>query len=180
MAVQDPKKLKLRGQVPQDACQKRSKFDLQETPRRPQMKTLYHVPKNIDVGYCLEAPRQAFGDQNGRLWNTCGRTSAIESSSSIFEGCTVRFAWFCDRRHLLFAPRNRPKEHVFTCCTKPLSENPKGGPRSLQKGPSGAPETPRKGFRNRSPKKVTFCAASSPGGLLSARPGPWKWDHDYI
>ena len=117
-AVQDPEKLKLRGRVPQDACQKRSKFDHQETPRRPQMKTLYHVPKNIDVGYCLEAPRQAFGDQNGRLWNTCGRTSAIESSSSIFKGCTVRFAWFRNRRPLLVSPKNMLKGHVFACCQK--------------------------------------------------------------
>ena len=129
MAVQDPKKLKLRGRVPQDACQKGTKFDLQETPRRPQMKTLYHVPKNIDVGYCLEAPRQAFGHQNGRLWNTCGRTSAIESSSSIFEGCTVRFAWFCNRRPLIFAPRNTSRGHFFTYCTNLLSESTKRGPK---------------------------------------------------
>ena len=39
MAVQDRKKLNFWGRVRQDACQKASKFDFKETPRRVKMKT---------------------------------------------------------------------------------------------------------------------------------------------
>ena len=73
-AVQDPKKLNFRSHVPQDACQNDSKFYLQETPRRAKMETLYHMPKNIAVGYCLESPKQAFAHQDRSLWDTSRRT----------------------------------------------------------------------------------------------------------
>ena len=142
IGLETKQKPNFRGWVPQDACQKRSKFDLQETPRRAKMKTLYYVPKNTDVGYCLKAPTQVFGDQNGCLCDTCRTPQTIESSSSIFQRPTIRFAWFCNRRPLLCAPRNRLKEHFFTCCADSLSEATKSGPRTLQMGPQNSPLEP--------------------------------------
>ena len=60
--------------VPHHARKKSSNFDLETTPRQPKMKTLHHVPKSMEVGYSLEPPRQAFGDQNESLWDICART----------------------------------------------------------------------------------------------------------
>ena len=59
------------------------------------------------------------------------------------------------------------KEHFFTCCTDPASENPKGGLETLQKGPQNSPLGPGKRFgkrfQNRSPESVTFVAETYPG-----------------
>ena len=138
----------------------------------------------MEIGFHLEAQRHAFEDQNACPCDTCRRTSTLERSSSIFEGCTVRFAWFCNRRQLLFKPKNMPRERVVACCAKPLSEATKSTPRTLQKGPQNSPlgplETPRRGLRNRSPKKVTFVTASSLGDLLFSSPWTLKWDPSYI
>ena len=89
-------------------------------------------PKKMNVGCNLKVLRQAFGHQNGSFWDTYGSTQTLQSSSSIFEGCTLRFAWFCNGRPLIFAPRNKPRGHFFIDCTNPLSENTKRGPRTLQ------------------------------------------------
>ena len=58
----------------QDACQKGSKWDLQETPRRLKMKTINQEQKTTQVDDYLEAPKYAFEDQNECPWDTCRRT----------------------------------------------------------------------------------------------------------
>ena len=174
MPAWDQKKLNFRGRVPEDACQKDSKSDPLETPKRLKMQILNQDPKNMEIGFHLEGQGHAFEDQNACPCDTCRRTSTLESSSSIFKGCTVRFAWFCNRRQLLFKPKNMPREHIFACCAKALLEATKGTPRTLQKEPQnsslGPPETLRKGLRNRSPKKVTFVARLPPEGFAVCEP----------
>ena len=180
----DPEKSNFRSRVPEDACQKEAKSDPLETPKRVKMQILNQEPKNMEVGFHLEGQGHAFEDQNACPCHTCKRTSTLESSSSIFEGCTVRFARFCNRRQLLFKPKTMPREHVFACCAKPLSEATKSTGRTPPKDPQTSSlerlETLRKGFRNRSLKKVTFVAAASPGDLQFPSPGPWKWHPNYI
>ena len=148
------------------------------------MKTSYYVPRNIHVGYCLEPPKRAFESKNRNLWDTCWRLCTIGRKPSIFEGCTVRFACFCNTGHLLFAPQNTLKEAFFTYLTESCSETREKGPRTLRKGAQNSPlepsEAPRQRSRNWTPRKVTFCAEDFLGGMLLSSPGPWKWDHNYI
>ena len=54
--------------------QKRSKLNLLETPRRLKMKLLNQPPKNMEMGYQLEAQGHALEAQNGRSWDACRRT----------------------------------------------------------------------------------------------------------
>ena len=94
------------------------------------------------------------------------RRWTIGSTSSIFEGCTVRFACFCNTRRVLFSPRNTPRQHFFTFLTNSWSETKEKSPRALQKKPQNSPlepsEAPGKGSQNWTPRKVTFCGGHSP------------------
>ena len=74
MVAKDQKKRILASGYIQDACQKGSKWNLQETPRRLKMKILNQEPKNMEVGYYLEAQGHAFEDQNACPWDTYRRT----------------------------------------------------------------------------------------------------------
>ena len=71
--METPEKPNFRGWVPQDASQKGSKFDLEEAPNERKWTLYIMCQKKTNVGYCLEAPRQAFEDLNGCLWDTCRR-----------------------------------------------------------------------------------------------------------
>ena len=97
------------------------------------------------------------------------------SSPAIFKGCTVRFAYFCNRSSLKFATKNSPRHHFFTCRTYPLAKTAKRVPRSRQKGPQNHPldplKTHRRGLRTQSPLKIDFVAGDSPGDLVFAWPG---------
>ena len=162
--AQTRKKSILGGWVPHHARQKRPKLTPQTTPKKLKMKTSYYVPRNIHVGYCFEPPKRAFGYQNTSLWDTCWRLWTIGSKPSIFEGCTVRFACFCNTRRLVFAPQNTLKRDFFTYLTESSSETRKKGPRTLRKEPQNSPleppDAPKKHSRNWTPKKVTFCAGN--------------------
>ena len=123
--ARDQKKSNFSIWVHPRSCQKCSKFDLLETPRQLKMKLLNQAPKNKEVGYSLKAQERAFEIQNGQPWDTCRRTESSERTPSIFEGCTVRFACFCNTRPLLFAPRNTPKEDFLTYLTDSWSNTRK-------------------------------------------------------
>ena len=88
-------------------------------------------------------------------------------SSSIFKGCTVRFAWFCNRRPLLFAPRNSLRAHFFTDCTNLLSETRKRGPRTIQKDSKTLPwslwKHPENGSKTGHQEKSLFALRTNPG-----------------
>ena len=94
------------------------------------MKRLHHVPNNNDLRYSLKPSKEAFGGQNVSPWEAYGRTESHGRPFLIFEGCTVRFAWFCNRRPLIFAPRSSPRRHFFTDSTNSLSESAKCGPKT--------------------------------------------------
>ena len=85
VAVQEHQKLNFRVRVPQDACQEGSKFDLQETPEAPKIKTFYHVPKNINVGHCLEAPNEAFGNQKEGSGTHLGGSGPLRAHLRFFK-----------------------------------------------------------------------------------------------
>ena len=58
--AQDQKKSNLGVWVHPRSCQKSSKFDLLETPKRLKMKRLNQAPKNKEVGHQFEAQERAF------------------------------------------------------------------------------------------------------------------------
>ena len=130
------------------------------------------------------SPKEGFGTQNESLLNTFGNMNRGVSPSLIFKGCTVRFACFCKRSSLRIATKNSPREHLFTFHTNPPARTAKRGPRNLQNGPQNPPLGPseglRRGLRNLSLEKITFCAGSPPGDLLFACPGTREWDPGYI
>ena len=66
------------------------------------------------------------------------------SPSSIFKGCTVRFACFCKQSFLRFTPKNGPRKLFFTCRTNPPAKISKRVPRSCQKRPQNPPLDPLK------------------------------------
>ena len=77
----------------------------------------------MDVGYCWERFKTSFLETKliplGHLWGDIRHREVL--SSLTFVGCTVRFAWYYNGRSLIFAPRNRRRGHLFTCCTNRLS-----------------------------------------------------------
>ena len=103
-----------------------------------------------------------------------------EAPLRFFQGCTVRFACFCNTRRVLFSPRNTPRQHFFTSLTNSCSEPREEGPRalpfllwSLRKHPENAPETGH-------PKNSLFAPGTPEGGIVISSPGPGKWNHKYI
>ena len=70
----DQKKPNFRGRVREDACQKGSKSDPLETPKRLKMQILKQEPENMEVGDHLEAQGHAFEDQNACPWDAWRRT----------------------------------------------------------------------------------------------------------
>ena len=106
------------------------------------------------------------------------------SPSSIFKGCTLRFACFCKQSFLRFTPENGPRKLFFTCRTNPPAKIAKRIPRSCQKRlqnpPLDALKTRPRGLRIQSSFKITFCAGHSQRGALLACPRTWTGDPDYI
>ena len=65
----------------------------------------------------------------------CQRMHTSISLSSIFNGCTVRFACFCHGKCLRFATQNSPTQHFFTCRIKPSAKTAKRLPRTSKMDP---------------------------------------------
>ena len=142
---------------------------VQKRPRKPKIRNLYFMGRNINFDFGLEVPKEGFGIQNEALLNTFGNRNTSVSPSLIFEGCTIRFACFYTQRPVVSAVRNAPKECFFRSCANTLSETAKRAPRTLQNmlqnstlDPS---EAPRGDLLNLIPQKVTFCAGSPQGDL---------------
>ena len=123
--------------------------------------------RNINFDFALEVPKEGFGNQNEALLNTFGNRNTSVSPSLIFElyGLLV----FILRDQLVSAVRNTPKECFFRSCANTLSESAKRGPRTLQNTVQNSTldpsKAPRKGLRNLTPQKVTFCAGDPLGDL---------------
>ena len=103
---QGSKKSILGARVPHHARQKKPKLGPKTTPRQSKMKTSCDVPYITAFEYSLKPPEEASAEQNAVLRNPFWKMYAILSTPSVFEGCTVRFACFCNRRPLLFAPKH--------------------------------------------------------------------------
>ena len=132
---QPQQKTILGGWVPHRARQKPPKVDLQTTSRAPQVQDLYAMPKSKNCGVSLEATEGAFRRKKEGVLRPCRKTHSILSPSSIFKGCTVRFAYFSNRSAWKFATKNSARPHIFTCRTDPPTRIAKRVPRSHQKGP---------------------------------------------
>ena len=94
-----------RFQIPQ------SKY---KTPRLPQIKNIYFIPKTINLGYGLKPPEEGLEPQNESLLHAFGNAYAIVSSLSTFEGCTVQLAFLGNRRPLAFTLRTS-RGTAFLC-----------------------------------------------------------------
>ena len=145
------------------------KLDLQTEPRALKNEDLYPMPKSISLEASLEATDLAFGRKNGGVLSTCREMHTVLNASSIFRGCTVRFACFYNRGSLRFTTKNSPRHDLFTCCIKPPAKTAKRHPRILQKGSRNPPPRPSEALqrclRNWPPSKITFCAGNPPGDL---------------